>query len=373
VTEQITGLDLVEAQLRVARGEPLPVELTAATITGHAVEARLYAEDPSADYRPMSGPIHRLRVPARPGIRVDAGYEDGSTVSTHYDAMLAKVIATAPTRHEAVDALATALADAELHGPPTNRDLLVNVLRDDRFRAGEIDTGFLDRRDHSGALAAAADRRIHALAAALAGTAERRSPAPSGITPGWRNIPTDHQRVDFRAADDSEVAVEYRFDRDRLDVRIDGDPVAVELWSVRPDRVDLTVGGTRRTVRIHRVGDTAYADDHTGSSTLTELPRFALPERYVDPGSLLAPMPGTVVRLNGAVGDEVPAGATLVVLEAMKMEHSIKAPTAGTIAAILVAVGEQVDTGTLLATVEDPAATDSTHAGPGAAAGNGDA
>jgi propionyl-CoA carboxylase alpha chain len=365
VTEQITGLDLVEAQLRVARGEPLPGELTTARIQGHAVEARLYAEDPSAGFRPMSGPIHRLRIPSRPGIRVDAGYDDGSTVSTHYDAMLAKVIATAPTRNEAVDALATALADAELHGPPTNRDLLVNVLRDDEFRAGDFDTGFLDRRDHTATPVGPADRRVHALAAALAHSTEHHnhSPTPAGIVPGWRNIPTAHQQVDYRTDAGEHIAVEYRHDRRHLDVRIDGEPAEVVVWSADPDRVDLTVDGSRRTVRVHRVGGTAYVDDHTGSTTLAVVPRFALPDRYVDPGSLVAPMPGTVVRVDGAVGDEVAAGATLVVIEAMKMEHRINAPSAGTIASILVAVGDQVDTGTLLATVEDPAVTDSTNAG----------
>ena len=360
VTEMVTGVDLVEAQLRVARGEPLPAELVGATLDGHAIEARLYAEDVTADYAPVSGRIDRFEVPAADGIRVDAGYDAGSTVSTHYDAMLAKVIAWAPNRSEAIDRLAVALTRSELHGPSTNRDLLVSVLRTDDFREGRTDTGFLDRHDCITSLATPADRRVHAIAATLAGQRERR--ADHTLPSGWRNVPTARQRVEY-----ADFLVEYRFDRDGLDVLVDGDPVDVGLVSAEPSprsrdpgsvdggdiEVDLVVNGVRRVVGVHRVGTTSYVDGPFGSSTLVEVERFKLPDDYVDPGSLLAPMPGSVVRILGAVGDTVEAGATIVVVEAMKMEHRIDCPTAGTITAILVAVGEQVDTGTLLASVDD--------------------
>ena len=346
VTELVTGVDLVEAQLRVARGEPLPDDLVDATLDGHAIEARLYAEDVSAGFAPVSGRIDRLDVPADRGVRVDAGYVSGSTVSTYYDAMLAKVIAWSPTRDEAVTRLATALARAELHGPMTNRDLLVNVLDHDEFRAGLIDTGFLDRHDCSAPLAGASDRRIHAIAAVLARQSERR--ALDTIPSGWRNVPTVLQRTEY-----VDAVVEYRFARAGLDVVVDGESVDVELSSARPTEVDLTIDGRRRTVRIHRVGGVAYVDDHTGSSTLVEVERFPIPDELVDVGSLLAPMPGSVVRVLASVGDAVEAGDTIIVVEAMKMEHRIGCPTAGTITAILVEVGEQVDTGTLLATVDD--------------------
>ncbi len=146
VTEAITGLDLVRLQLTVAEGRPLPPEALDAAITGHAIEARLYAEDVAAGYLPVSGRVERLRVDA-PGVRVDTGYGDGSTVSTFYDAMLAKVIAWAPTRDEATRKLADALAGAHLHGVTTNRDLLVGILRHPEFAGGATDTGFLERHD----------------------------------------------------------------------------------------------------------------------------------------------------------------------------------------------------------------------------------
>ena len=349
VTELVTGLDLVEAQLRVARGEPLPDDLVGATLDGHAVEARLYAEDVAAGFAPVSGRIDRFEISAAAGLRVDAGYAAGSTVSTHYDAMLAKVITWAPTRDAAVERLGVALAGAEVHGPPTNRDLLVRVLRSPDFRAGRTDTGFLERHDHTAPLASADDRRVHALAAALARQSERRT--HHTIPSGWRNVPTVDQRTEYR-----DVLVQYRFDRTGAglaDVRVDGEPLAVEFVSATPIEVDVAVGGIRRTVHVHRVGSTAYVDDHAGSSTLVEVERFPLPDDFVDPGSLLAPMPGSVVRILGAVGDAVEAGETILVVEAMKMEHRIDCPTAGRIAAILVGVGDQVDTGTLLATVDD--------------------
>src|SRR5690606_10386585 len=183
---------------------PLPDAALAPAMDGHAVEARLYAEDVPAGYVPTSGPVHRLRFPPMDGVRVDSGYEDGSVVSTHYDAMLAKVIAWAPTRAEAVSRLAQVLVGAEVHGPPTNRDLLVNVLRHPDFLEGRIDTGFLDRRDCTVPLVSGAELRVHALAAALARQAERR--AGHTLPSGWRNVPTALQRAVYEEAE-----VGYRF------------------------------------------------------------------------------------------------------------------------------------------------------------------
>jgi acyl-CoA carboxylase subunit alpha len=361
VTELVTGVDLVEAQLRVARGEPLPDELVGATLDGHAVEARLYAEDVAAGFVPVSGRFDRIRVPSGPRLRVDSGYVDGSTVSTHYDAMLAKVIAWSPTRDEAIATLTGALERAELHGPKTNRDLLVRVLRHEEFVAGDIDTGFLERNDCTDPLASSSDRRVHAIAAALARQSERRAgeTVASRVPSGWRNVPTALQRAEYDS-----VLVEYRFARHAVEVLVDGQQVEVEIWDASATEVDLTVAGTRRTVRVDRVGETVYVDDRSGSSTLVEVERFPLPKQYVDPGSLLAPMPGSVVRVLGRVGDHVSAGDALIVIEAMKMEHRIDAPSAGTVAAILVEVGQQVDTGTLLATVEEAADTDAADGEP---------
>src|SRR3954469_8171445 len=260
VTEAVTGLDLVRVQLQVADGEPLPDEVTGASITGHAVEVRLYAEDVPAGFLPVTGTLHRFAVPALPGVRVDAGVTDGSVVSTYYDPMLAKVIAHGPTRAAACRTLARALADARVHGVTTNRDLLVGVLREDEFRRGAIDTGYLERHDPAElsrnpqeCLAA----KVHALAAALAGAAARRATArvQATVPAGWRNVPNADSTAGFTVGDRS-VKVSYRFGRDGVRASVDGERLAVTVGDVTAGRVTLTVDGVRRTVDLHRVGDT---------------------------------------------------------------------------------------------------------------------
>src|SRR5205085_461196 len=189
----VTGLDLVELQIQVARGEPLPVSALEAHMNGHAIEARLYAEDVPGGFLPTSGPIHRIRIPEGAGVRVDTGFEDGSVVSTHYDAMLAKIITWAPTRTEAAHRLADVLARAELHGVVTNRPLLVRTLRHPEFLAGQTDTAFYERHDPvelGGPLSDDRTRRLHAMAAALAARSVNTAafPVPKGIPAGFRNV-----------------------------------------------------------------------------------------------------------------------------------------------------------------------------------------
>ena len=360
VTEMVTGLDLVRMQLLVAQGEPLPDDAVVATINGHAIEARLYAEDVAAGFLPTSGPIHRLRVPLGDGIRVDAGFEDGSVVSTFYDAMLAKVIAWGPTRGDAARRLAEALATAQVHGVTTNRDLLVRVLRHEEFLSGKTDTGFLQRHDPVELSAPSADeqsRRQHAVAAALAGQAERRAQARvlAKLPSGWRNVRSALETTKFDDADGT-LEVGYAIFGSRIVAELDGNREVlsdVELLSASADRVELSVGGVRRRFDTQRVGDTWYVDSALGASAFHELPRFPMPEIKTAAGSLVAPMPGTVVRVEAEAGDRVEAGATIIVIEAMKMEHQIRAPHGGTLAEVRVEVGTQVDTGEVLAVVDE--------------------
>ncbi|HEY3709009.1 MAG TPA: biotin carboxylase N-terminal domain-containing protein [Amycolatopsis sp.] len=357
VTEEITGLDLVALQLRVAEGEPLPIEAREPAITGHAVEARLYAEDPAADYRPGSGTLHRFRVPRLPGVRVDTGVRDGSVIGTNYDPMLAKVIAHGRTRAEAVRKLARALSEARIHGPVTNRDLLVAILREPEFAAGTIDTGYLTRHDPAALVGVPGKDAVavHALAAAVAGQADRRARArvQRPVPTGWRNVASAPQHAEYRLGD-TDVDLTYRFTRHGLEAQVDGVPLdGLAVLDARPDRVDLRVGGIRRTVDVHSVGDTVYCDSVLAATTLVERPRLPEPGTDAAPGSLLAPMPGTVIRVAAEEGQLVEAGAVIAVFEAMKMEHAVRAPVAGLVSELSVRVGQNVEAGEIVAVITE--------------------
>ncbi|MFJ3304583.1 biotin carboxylase N-terminal domain-containing protein [Streptomyces sp. NPDC086549] len=332
VTEAVFGIDLVAEQIRIAEGHALAADPPRAR--GHAIEARLYAEDPSRDWAPQTGTLHRLAVPD--GVRLDTGYTDGDEIGVHYDPMLAKTVAHAPTRAEALRKLAGALERAQVHGPATNRELLVRSLRHPEFTAARMDTGFYDR--HLSDLTGPAPDPYAPLAAALA-DAHGRSRFG-----GWRNLPSQPQAKRYLMAGE-EHEVHYRHTRDGLAV----DGVRV----VRADArlVVLEVDGVRRKFDVTRYGDRV----HVNATTLTALPRFPDPAAHHAPGSLLAPMPGTVVRVADglAVGDAVRAGEPIVWLEAMKMQHQITAPATGTLSALHAAPGQQVEVGALLAVVEE--------------------
>ena len=340
VTELVTGLDLVEVQLRVARGERAP---DPPPIRGHAIEVRLYAEDPANDFLPVTGTLRTFAVD--PGVRVDTGVESGSVIGPHYDPMIAKVLAHGETRAEAAARLADALTRARVHGMTTNRDFLVNVLRHPEFLAGEADTGFLGRHDCSAPLVA--DRGLAAAAHALAGQAARRRDARvlGSLPSGWRNNASQLQTV---AYDGHEIA--YRFDRHgRLaELCIDGQPRPARLHACTPGMVDLEVDGLRRRYAVD--GDAVNTPD--GQADVIELPRFADLAAEAAAGSLVSPMPGTVLRVAVAEGDAVEARQPLLVLEAMKMEHEIVAPAAGTVAELRVQAGAQVEAGAVLAVIE---------------------
>ncbi|MFF0722251.1 biotin carboxylase N-terminal domain-containing protein [Micromonospora sp. NPDC003816] len=363
VTEAVTGLDLVRLQLLVAEGEPLPLTVTPPA-EGHAIEVRLCAEDPAQGFLPATGTLHRFTVPEvvgefvpTRGLRLDSGVRDGSAVQVHYDSMLAKVIAWAPTRAEAARTLAAALARAELHGVATNRDLLVRVLRSREFGATEVDTGFLDR--HPGVFAPLlppGEVPLVALAAALASAAARRAAAPvlAGLPSGWRNVPAFPQVAHF-SGPDGEVEVRYRLDRDggiaEWSTSPESESPEVTLVEAGPERVVLDVDGVRRAYRVHLVGASIFVDGPDGAASLTELPRFPAPGAELTAGSLLAPLPGAVARVHVEVGRRVAAGDLLLTLEAMKLEHPVLAPTDGVVTELPVAAGGQVDTGAVLAVV----------------------
>ncbi|MFW0788836.1 biotin carboxylase N-terminal domain-containing protein [Gordonia sp. CPCC 205333] len=359
VTEETTGLDLVEWQLRVAMGEHLDSETP--VTTGHSIEVRLYAEDPSADWQPQSGTVHRFAIDTRPGIRVDSGITDGSEITTFYDPMLAKVIGTAPTRTRAARLLAAALADARLHGPVTNRDMLVNTLRSKEFLSGDTDTGFIDEvgLDVLGAsVADAGDRRLAAIAATLSDSAEQRLRATvlGDLPSGWRNLASGYSTRRFLPGiaqaspteDAGQLEVRYRHSRHRVELP---DDATISITSTTSSEVTAEVDGVRRTLSVNRYGTSVFVDWPGKSVVLSDVPRFVDPSSVQRPGSLLAPMPGAVIRVAVAEGDRVAAGQPLLWLEAMKMEHTIAAPSDGVVATLSVAPGQQLAVGEVLAVI----------------------
>jgi propionyl-CoA carboxylase alpha chain len=352
VTEAITGLDLVDVQLRIARGEPLPDEVRSARIRGHAIEVRLYAEDTTAGFRPSTGTLDRFTMPD--AVRVDAGYRAGGTVSPHYDAMLAKLIAWGRTRDEAADRLARALDHTQVHGVVTNRDLLAAILREPDFRAGRTDTGYLTRHDPAALGTPSPDTiRVHALVAALAVQAANRAAAPvlGSLPSGWRNVRSAPQHLTL-GHHGTDLPIAYRLDGDHVEATVDGAAAGdLTLLAATPDRIDLASAGVRRTYRVDTTDTHVYVDSPLGGTAFTRPSRFPDPTAAAQPGSLLAPMPGMVVAVAAAPGDKVAAGAPMVVLEAMKMQHTVAAPVDGVLTELLVAVGDQVDTATVLAVV----------------------
>ncbi|PBC84443.1 MULTISPECIES: biotin carboxylase N-terminal domain-containing protein [unclassified Streptomyces] len=355
VTEAVHGLDLVALQLSIAEGHPLDAEPPRPH--GHAVEARLYAEDPAAGWQPQTGTLHRLELPD--GVRLDSGVTDGDTIGVHYDPMLAKVIAWAPTRDAAVRKLAGALERARIHGPVTNRDLLVRSLRHPEFtHPAALDTGFYDRNLPALTEPADAGAGLFALAAALA-DAHGRSRFG-----GFRNVPSGPQTKTYTCAGTGTAyEIRYRLGRDGLSAE---DFPGVRLLALGPDEVVLEADGLRRPFTVARYGDRVHVDappapgapaTAPASYAFTALPRFPDPTARTEPGSLLAPMPGTVVRIAEGLteGDRVETGQPLLWLEAMKMEHKITAPAAGTLSALPVRTGQQVEVGALLAVVAETA------------------
>ena len=246
------------------------------------------------------------------------------------------------------------MARARLHGITTNRDLLVNVLRHPAFLAGDTDTAFFDTHglaELAAPIAGSTAPGLSALAAALADAAHNTSGATvfRGLPSGWRNVPSGYQTKTYVDAAGKVHEVAYRFTRDRLEL---ADGAAVGLVSATPDRVVLSVDGVERAFDIARYVDAVFVDSPLGPVRLTAQPRFPDPDASIAHGSLLAPMPGSVIRVGAAAGDAVKAGQPLIWLEAMKMEHTIAAPSAGVLAELNVSAGQQVDVGAVLARIE---------------------
>jgi len=349
VTEEVTGLDLVRLQIEIAEGRPIPFRQEEVRSVGHAIEARLYAEDPARGFLPVTGRLLLWEPAPLPGVRYDAGVVAGTEVSIHYDRMLAKIIAFGSSRDGAVRRLTGALERLGVAGVTTNRDLLLAVLRHPAFAAGEIDTHFIDRNlppETRVAPRNAAAERIHAIVAALHEHEVRRrvgGPLPPSIPSGWRNSRWRPQSVTYRIGDEP---LEVRYVAEpaaRFAIEAGGQTSAAVLHEADAGGVAVEIDGVRRRFTVVVAGDVVAVHGPLGTSELVRVPRFPLARRDDAAGGFVAPMTGVVRAVNVAVGDRVQKGQVLLVLEAMKMEHEMVAQADGVVREVRVEVGQMVD------------------------------
>ena len=362
VTEAVTGVDLVRLQLEVAEGRPLAISQSDLIQRGHAIEARLYAEDPAHGYLPAAGTVIRLEPGSPDVVRWDAGVRSGSVISSHYDPMLAKVIAWAPTRTEAARSLERSLQITHLHGPATNRDLLCAVLAHPEFLAGNLTTSFLDEYlgdEHQRAPRPRPEVVERAVVAAALSSEARRAEA-STLPSGWRNNRAFDQLLEFEI--DGHLSVAYRQERDESwTVQIGDVRRRVVRHEVKPGSIDLTIDG----LRVPALVSSASGADGThwevttavGHAHVVELPRFADPAPEEVAGATRAPMHGQVITVAVRPGQAVNRGQLLCIVEAMKMEHQVVAPYDAVIASVEVAVGDSVETDQVLAVLEQETPT----------------
>ena len=365
VTEMITGLDLVAWQLRIAAGEPLPFDQADLGIDGHAVEARLYAEDPANDFLPTTGRLTSLSLADdRLGLRVDSGVVEGDEITPYYDPMIAKVIAHGADRDEALARLAAALADSRLTGLNSNLGYLEAALRHPDFAAGELDTGFLARhadsllgetgpsREERLALGALAEQLLRARQAMESAALTEDPHSPWADARGWRLNGGTRRLIRFRQGGETEE-IELHYHPDGYAVRVGARTIDASARDLGEGAVLVGLDGVRHRVHVVWQGARLTLSGFGWSQRLELVdPLGGHGEDSGGAGHLSAPMPGRVTQVAVSLGEAVEPGQLLLVLEAMKMEHSIKAPMAGVVAVLQVSEGDQVEEGMELVAVE---------------------
>jgi len=361
VTEAIAGIDLVRWQIQVAQGEPLPLAQEDLELRGHAIEARLYAEDPANDFLPATGAIALWEPPSLPGVRIDSGVAAGSEVGIHYDPLLAKIIAEGADRGEATRRLVAALRGLGVGGVTTNREFLIAALEHPAFAAGQLDTHFVERHLPPATRRAqrnSAVERAHAIAAALHAHERRRGdgPLPPSIPSGWRNNRWRAQDVSYQLGNDRTAEpIEVRYvatGAGRFEVEAGGETSQVGVAAADAGMLRLEIDGVLRRFRVAVDGDRSFVHSPLGSTELTEIPRFPPALATELSGGCIAPMPGVVRSVAVSVGDRVEAGSVLLVLEAMKMEHSLVAYAPSVVVEVRVEVGQMVDPDAVLVVLE---------------------
>jgi 3-methylcrotonyl-CoA carboxylase alpha subunit len=357
ITECVTGLDLVEEQILVAQGDALRLSQDEVRFDGAAIEVRLYAEDPAAGFLPQSGRVVDWHIPSAEGLRVDSGVEAGTEVGIHYDPMLAKIITSGESRQLALQRMRSALRSLSVQGVTTNREFLLQVLDHPAFVAGDIDTHFIDRhlQEALGKGVTEGDIERLSVAAALAEQQQRegeRLILPT-IPSGWRNNYYSPQAVEYERGE-LEIRVRYRHHGSNRFTVWTGEVVRdLRVVSWDPPNLVLEEGSHRWSARVRFDGDRTYVHAAGLGVGLARKPRFPDKSLAIPAGGCVAPMPGKVIELRVAEGDVVTAGQVLLIMEAMKMEHSVTAPRDGTVSELVVAAGDQVDADALMIVVSE--------------------
>ncbi|MEC7909194.1 MAG: biotin carboxylase N-terminal domain-containing protein [Actinomycetota bacterium] len=345
VTEAVTGIDLVREQIKISSGEAVSFTQEDLVPTGHAVEARLYAEDPSKEFLPATGEILAFSPPKEPDVRWDSGVEKGSFVGVEFDPMLAKVISHGSSRTEAILNLARALEKLHLAGITTNRNFLVSTLRHNKFLKGETTTDFIDSNSPEPNLQLTEDdikKAAITVALWLQNKNRKNAIVLKSIPSGWRNGRLPSQEVSLLYSGEK-VTVSYKTKRDGSFVFDNGSTATINHWS--EEHIEAEVDAEKMASQITQGKGSIHLQISQGTVSFEILPRFEPPVLQIAEGSLVAPMPGVVLEIRVSNGDTVSAGDTLLTLEAMKMEHHVKAPYKGTVTEILVSENQQLDNG----------------------------
>ena len=352
VTEGVTGKDLVYEQLRIARGEELGYEQEDISWTGSSIEARLYAEDPANDFLPATGELIAYEPDPNIEARWDTGVEKGSVIGTDFDPMIAKVITTGKTRTDAANKLALALESLHIGGVTTNRDFLVASLRTSQFHKGLTTSDFIKKAKPKRSIVLKGEElELTASIAALWIQGENRNNATvlNQIPSGWRNSRLPKQKISFKYLKE-EITISYSSKRDGS-FNLNEDSVA-KIVDWHKDSIDIEINNKRLFSKITKKADKIVVHMPWGDAVLETLPRFVLPGLDIESGGLIAPMPGKVIDLKVKVGSKVKKGDTLVILEAMKMEHQVKASEDGKVSKLLIRKDDQLDNGALLMIVK---------------------
>ena len=352
VTEGVTGKDLVYEQLRIARGEELGYEQDDIQWKGSSIEARLYAEDPSNDFLPATGQLIAYQPDANIEARWDTGVEQGSVIGTDFDPMIAKVISTGKTRTDAANKLALALESLHIGGVITNRDFLVSSLRSEEFHQGLTTSDFIEKVDPQRKIPMLGETlKLASSVAALwiQGLNRNNSKTLNQIPSGWRNSRLPKQKLSFKCLEE-EATITYQIRRDGSFDLNEGSIAKIFNW--RESGIDIEIDGQRFFSKVTKNNETVVVHMPWGDAVLEILPRFVMPGSEVQAGGLIAPMPGKVIDLKVKVGSKVKKGETLVILEAMKMEHQVKASEDGKVSKLLIRKDDQLENGALLMVVD---------------------